>query len=637
MALGVNVGDKGWSNAGPWGIAMRSRIDRVVYVALCAAGGLALAGCGDDSAANDGGGGSGSATTTTATIATAVAVSSSGSTSSSPSAGGGGPGGGGQGGEGGAGCVVDDLFCNGIERIVNGACVKVPANPCDDDEPCTEDLCDEETDRCSHEVAEDDCATCFAEACEGDCTDKECGDDGCGVSCGECGDGEGCASITGQCQSAAQSGTCGLPIPLVLVANTTTAVSGDTTDGLHEAIPTCNSTSTAVEQVYEFTLLETMGIDARSSLFDTVLHIRTDCLENDDVDATVACSDDASPPGDYGSRVSVVLDPGTYYLIVDGFDSASYGPYDLTVKAVPDCAPSCDGVYCGGDDGCGGDCGTCDDGFLCTEQGRCRPDPCVPDCTNDDDSERLCGDDGCGDTCGTCAGDAVCVDATGTCETFPECDHESPACDGGCEDDQFCGTDCACHDLDAPLPDLVVDADRLADEILFSTETFTEASCAVAEGCVGGTGERRLLRFSVEAVNQGQVTLTVPPPAERPDLFQFSACHGHYHFNGFAEYALEVEDGTVIAPGRKQAYCMEDTEQVLEGPGIGCVKEFDCENQGIQAGWSDLYGNALDCQWLDITDVKPGDYFLRVTVNPNLAFEEISVDNNTARVPVTIP
>ena len=39
-------------------------------------------------------------------------------------------------------------------------------------------------------------------------------------------------------------------------------------------------------------------------------------------------------------------------------------------------------------------------------------------------------------------------------------------------------------------------------------------------------------------------------------------------------------------------------------------KEYDCSNQGIQAGWSDLYGNSLDCQWLDVTDVPPGDYFL---------------------------
>ncbi len=614
---------------------MRNTSNHLVVAALCAAG-TALAGCGDDTSANEGGGGSGSAVTTTATVAT------SSSTSATTTASGGGPGAGGAGGAGdggggnGGGCVVDDLFCNGIERIIEGVCVKVPVDPCDDGEPCTEDLCDEETDRCSYQVAEDDCAQCFAEACEPDCRDRECGDDGCGTACGTCGDGEGCASITGQCRSAAQAGTCGLPVPLVVLANQTTVVDGDTTTGLHQAIPGCNATSTAVETVYELTVAETMGIDARSYGFDTVLHIRSTCLD-DAPEATVACSDDASPPGDYGSRVSVVLDPGTYYLIVDGFDSASYGPFSLSVTAVPGCAPSCDGVHCGGDNGCGGDCGTCGDGFACGDDNRCRPDPCVPDCTNDDGSDRVCGDDGCQGSCGSCDGDTLCVAATGTCESFPECDHQAPVCDGGCAADQFCGTDCACHDIDALLPDLVVDADRLANEILFDSETFTDASCAVVEACVGGTGERDLLRFSVEAVNQGQVTLAVPPPEERPDLFQYSACHGHYHFDGFAEYALVDEEGEVVVPGRKQAYCMEDTQQVLQGPNVACNKAYDCSNQGIQAGWSDLYGNALDCQWLDITDVPAGDYFLRVTVNPNRAFEEISVGNNTTTVPVTIP
>jgi hypothetical protein len=186
-------------------------------------------------------------------------------------------------------------------------------------------------------------------------------------------------------------------------------------------------------------------------------------------------------------------------------------------------------------------------------------------------------------------------------------------------------------------PDLVVDETRLQNEILIDYLDVSPTSCTVFENCVGGTGLRKLLRFSVEAVNQGQATLAVPPPAKRPDLFTFSACHGHYHFNGFAQYRLLDTAGNVIQVGKKLAYCMEDTVQVMEGPNVGCSKVFDCENQGIQAGWSDLYGNALDCQWLDITDVPSGDYFLEVTANPARAFQEETFDNNTTTVPVTIP
>jgi hypothetical protein len=82
---------------------------------------------------------------------------------------------------------------------------------------------------------------------------------------------------------------------------------------------------------------------------------------------------------------------------------------------------------------------------------------------------------------------------------------------------------------------------------------------------------------------------------------------------------------------------MGDTIQVAQGPDVGCSKVFDGYNQGIQAGWSDLYGNTLVCQWLDITDIPPGDYRLKVALNPSRELEAITVVNNTAVVPVTIP
>lgn len=67
--------------------------------------------------------------------------------------------------------------------------------------------------------------------------------------------------------------------------------------------------------------------------------------------ATVDCSDDSTPPGDYLSRISVLLSPGTYYLYVDGYDFNEYGPVGLQVKFVDNCRPSCDGSFCGtGDD-----------------------------------------------------------------------------------------------------------------------------------------------------------------------------------------------------------------------------------------------------------------------------------------------
>jgi hypothetical protein len=186
------------------------------------------------------------------------------------------------------------------------------------------------------------------------------------------------------------------------------------------------------------------------------------------------------------------------------------------------------------------------------------------------------------------------------------------------------------------MPDLIVEPERLASQVIFETRNFDAASCAVFENCVGGMGERKLLRFTVVSANQGRGLFKPPPPEERPDLFEFSACHAHYHFKGFATYSLLDQDGNEVVPGRKQAYCLIDSEQTTPGPNVACDPVYDCTNQGLQAGWADIYSNDIECQWLDITDIAPGTYELKVTVNPERVFEEISFENNTTSVPVTI-
>jgi hypothetical protein len=526
----------------------------------------------------------------------------------------------------------DGIYCNGEERFVNGKCAN-DVMPCDDGEACTTDACDEATRLCSH-VGSPGCDQCFAKNCVPKCKGVACGDDGCGGSCGLCAFGQACDG--GTCIVAVAPGTCSNPISLtdypVQIPQADAllglrVLQGDTTNGFNETIPTCNATSTAPETIYTFTVGTTVGIDARSSDFDTVLSLRKDGC----VGTTVACSDDAAPPGNYGSHVTALLQPGTYYLVVDGFDESSYGPFTLYVNLVSGCVPQCDGKFCG-DDGCGGSCGRCDVGQVCNTSARCVDSPCQPQCNG-----RKCGDDGCGGSCGTCKTGELCVTETGACKSFPTCNHELPTCKTNCSSRQFCGVDCECHDVRDAMPDLVVDRTRLQNEILLDTLDVSPTSCTIAEQCVGAPGVRKLLRFSVEAVNQGQGDLEVPSPAKRPDLFAFSGCHGHYHFSGFAQYRLLDIAGHVVQLGKKLAYCMEDTVQVMEGPGVSCTKQYDCENQGIQAGWSDLYGNSLDCQWLDVTDVPPGLYNLEVTVNPTRAFPEETFDNNTTTVPVVIP
>jgi len=91
------------------------------------------------------------------------------------------------------------------------------------------------------------------------------------------------------------------------------------------------------------------------------------------------------------------------------------------------CNPFCVNMECG-DDGCGGECGTCDADFECVE-GQCF---CVPDCDG-----KVCGADGCGGECGTCDPGEECID--GACGCAPDCDGKSCGADG-------CGGDCGTCD-----------------------------------------------------------------------------------------------------------------------------------------------------------------------------------------------
>jgi hypothetical protein len=186
------------------------------------------------------------------------------------------------------------------------------------------------------------------------------------------------------------------------------------------------------------------------------------------------------------------------------------------------------------------------------------------------------------------------------------------------------------------LPDLTIDGNRLGRSVIFETRRFNRHDCAVQEGCVDGTGKRKLMRFDVATPNIGSGDLVLGDPALNPALFTYSPCHQHYHFNGYASYELLVSPSSAspILRGRKQAFCLEDLDQwdPTAGPAF-----YTCSYQGISAGWSDIYSKYLDCQWLDITNVTPGDYWLRVTINPDQILIESDYTNNSATVPVTIP
>jgi hypothetical protein len=184
--------------------------------------------------------------------------------------------------------------------------------------------------------------------------------------------------------------------------------------------------------------------------------------------------------------------------------------------------------------------------------------------------------------------------------------------------------------------DFAIDAFALQLSLGIETRSFSDTDCAFVEGTVGGTGVRRLLTFDTIVVNWGQYDAHIgDPAAPEPPLvpadFVYSPCHAHYHFVDFVRYRL-LDGQNQVAVGYKQAFCLRDNQPYVNSVPHG----YECDDQGISAGWSDVYDHTLDGQWIDVTDVPPGDYTLEATVNAAGKLPEVDVRPNTITVPVTI-
>jgi hypothetical protein len=187
-----------------------------------------------------------------------------------------------------------------------------------------------------------------------------------------------------------------------------------------------------------------------------------------------------------------------------------------------------------------------------------------------------------------------------------------------------------------PMPDLAVNLMALQTRTGAGPMTFAANSCEARETCVQAPGTRNTLHFEVNTPNIGSADLILGSPAGKPG-FEFAPCHDHYHFNNYALYQLLDSDGNEVLKGLKRAFCLMDTAPT---PGYPLQRSnnarYDCNRQGIQRGWADSYYNGLECQFIDVTDVPPGRYKLRVTINPNRFFPELRYDNNIGEIDVDI-
>lgn len=185
--------------------------------------------------------------------------------------------------------------------------------------------------------------------------------------------------------------------------------------------------------------------------------------------------------------------------------------------------------------------------------------------------------------------------------------------------------------LSLGLPDLIFHAGAMNPRI--TTESFSANACEIQEGTITA-GTHKLLRFSTETRNIGTGDLVLGNPSTNPS-FNWGSCHGHYHFNSFAQYRLLDANGQLVRTGHKVGFCLMDISR--HNSGANPSPRYTCSNQGIQAGWADVYSSQLSGQWIVVTGLPAGNYILEVVVDPMGLIAESDETNNITRVNVTIP
>nr|XP_055059889.1 lysyl oxidase-like 5b [Misgurnus anguillicaudatus] len=189
------------------------------------------------------------------------------------------------------------------------------------------------------------------------------------------------------------------------------------------------------------------------------------------------------------------------------------------------------------------------------------------------------------------------------------------------------------------LPDLVPDPYSIQAGSYIQRVQMYALRCAAEENCLARSAYRPtvrdidyrvLLRFPQKVRNMGTSDfLPVKPTHE----WEWHSCHQHYHsMDAFSNYdLLDINTGLKVAEGHKASFCLEDT-----GCDPGIHRRYACtaHTQGLSPGCHDTYAANIDCQWIDITDVPPGNYILKVTVNPDYLVPESDFSNNVVRCDV---
>jgi len=144
-------------------------------------------------------------------------------------------------------------------------------------------------------------------------------------------------------------------------------------------------------------------------------------------------------------------------------------------------------------------------------------------------------------------------------------------------------------------------------------------------------------------------------PSKAELVYATADGHEHWHLQRAAKYSLWNSAKTAeAAPAMKVGFCLDDSEHVESGIGPSTAVYSDANGrefcrrrqpqalnlfEGVSVGWRDLYSSGLAFQWVDASNVLPGEYWLREDVNPTGVIKETGGANTPtyAKSPTIIP
>jgi hypothetical protein len=168
---------------------------------------------------------------------------------------------------------------------------------------------------------------------------------------------------------------------------------------------------------------------------------------------------------------------------------------------------------------------------------------------------------------------------------------------------------------------------------------------------------RTLMRVSTATPNIGHGPLELRGSSTTPGVYQriyradgswferyagtftFHPGHGHLHFDNWINLHLRTVlanngVGDIVASGDKTSFAIIDLrsyDPTLPGyPSSG--RYSGGLVQGLSVGWADVYSAGLLDQWIDVTDVPSGRYWLEAIVDPANSILEENESNNLARI-----